>query len=1005
MESTGRAQCVQLSAAAYAACALPDGIVGTRVVDVKGKGRLDTFIVPAGGEVEAAVRRALAAAPVVAAAAPASPAVGAGGRKVSAKARWRRLSLAVRTSRAFAAGASGAGGTAAQAALAAAAAAADADAAPADADDDNGDHCGISDDDADTPRALLPGDAGAGAMLTWQAKSSGGAPASSSSRSLSAAGGGGSGSAGFRDASAADALRQLGLSHLGAALASLWAPPLLFHAANARHAARFTADGVSGAAAMMALYRPAYACVLFACVLGGAAFFGRARLPRRLAAALAPRWGAGLVWAHSALMLFTSLTHTLETVLLPSDGGCGAPWDRGTAGMVPAPHPAACARSHFWLVHAAFVPILWLQAQLPLRLVIFPEALRNLQYALFTLVAAALAPAGAPGATGSLLTPAFIAGTLTEAAAASLLVPFLLGLSYTPTRVATELLAPVETCPVFFRPARDALVAASAAVRARAFRDAALVDDMGSFIISAQGFALVFQAVVLQQRTTLRMVTAHVSSVFAFVLCASAATKLRPTASAPSLDALAARLGLASEQRILRELRDALGAARSEAAMLRAACDALGLLFPGAAAWAVGAFAEGAGCDVVSALETGPDDAARAPLLASLPPDVGAATLSAAAAAAAAAAGAAPGGGTSVAAACNSSGAAGAGAARVLDSRDVRAGIMAFADWAAAAAAGLPSAQAVTAPLTAGPRVVGFVTVHFGLYAARAHNWAPLTEFCDALGGALFVGRAFAINAAPQGPQGVLPPGAGGARHSAGAGGGGGGSHAGGAPRAALGAAGGDDDAPYPATEEDAAALAALDASAASDAPLLRAWSLDAWTLSEEELQRLLLATLHSAGLLRRFRISPTAAAAFIADVASHMNDNPFHSFQHVAVVAHISALLLSHSGLRQRGVLTDVDALVLLLSAMCHDLSHPGLTNAYHVKTRSPLALRYHDTSVLENHHACIGFTLLERAGLLSRLSAVEYGEVRKSMVAAILATDSACPLSLPFFCMRDVA
>jgi hypothetical protein len=116
-------------------------------------------------------------------------------------------------------------------------------------------------------------------------------------------------------------------------------------------------------------------------------------------------------------------------------------------------------------------------------------------------------------------------------------------------------------------------------------------------------------------------------------------------------------------------------------------------------------------------------------------------------------------------------------------------------------------------------------------------------------------------------------------------------------------------------------------------------------------------------------------------------------------MVTHVSFLLLLHSGLRAARVLTDLDALSLLLAAMCHDLEHPGLTNAYQVKTRSPLALRYHDSSVLENHHACVGFTLLERAGLLVRLSGGEYGEVRKSFVAAILATDSACPV-VPLRC-----
>ena len=36
--------------------------------------------------------------------------------------------------------------------------------------------------------------------------------------------------------------------------------------------------------------------------------------------------------------------------------------------------------------------------------------------------------------------------------------------------------------------------------------------------------------------------------------------------------------------------------------------------------------------------------------------------------------------------------------------------------------------------------------------------------------------------------------------------------------------------------------------------------------------------------------------------------------------------------------------------------MGHPGLNNAFMVRTRSPLALRYNDQSVLEHHHLAQG-------------------------------------------------
>ena len=150
--------------------------------------------------------------------------------------------------------------------------------------------------------------------------------------------------------------------------------------------------------------------------------------------------------------------------------------------------------------------------------------------------------------------------------------------------------------------------------------------------------------------------------------------------------------------------------------------------------------------------------------------------------------------------------------------------------------------------------------VHIGAQrgAHRPLNLAALRELSDAIGGAIFVRRAFAINrdafASGMRAAGVPTPGAV-------------------APEARQAPA--DADAPWPTNDADVKALTELDARSADDKAVLLSWALDAWTLVDAEVQRLFSAMMHSLGLFRRFRISPVDFAAFISDVATHYNANP----------------------------------------------------------------------------------------------------------------------------------
>ena len=67
---------------------------------------------------------------------------------------------------------------------------------------------------------------------------------------------------------------------------------------------------------------------------------------------------------------------------------------------------------------------------------------------------------------------------------------------------------------------------------------------------------------------------------------------------------------------------------------------------------------------------------------------------------------------------------------------------------------------------------------------------------------------------------------------------------------------------------------------------------------------------------------------------------------------------------------------------------------SAFQVNTGSALAIRYNDSSVLENHHAATGYALLDACGVLAPLSAEERRSLRRTLVDAVLATDMVRPM-----------
>lgn len=123
---------------------------------------------------------------------------------------------------------------------------------------------------------------------------------------------------------------------------------------------------------------------------------------------------------------------------------------------------------------------------------------------------------------------------------------------------------------------------------------------------------------------------------------------------------------------------------------------------------------------------------------------------------------------------------------------------------------------------------------------------------------------------------------------------------------------------------------------------------------------------------------------------------NPYHNRMHageVMLMAYQFWSLMSSMPAFE-GYFEEVDLLVVILAAAIHDIGHPGVSNDFMVKTKTDVALRYHDMSVLENFHLATAFEIMRDTGvsmLEHNLPSPPVASLRSRVVEIVLATDMA--------------
>ncbi|XP_036706473.1 high affinity cGMP-specific 3',5'-cyclic phosphodiesterase 9A isoform X3 [Balaenoptera musculus] len=171
----------------------------------------------------------------------------------------------------------------------------------------------------------------------------------------------------------------------------------------------------------------------------------------------------------------------------------------------------------------------------------------------------------------------------------------------------------------------------------------------------------------------------------------------------------------------------------------------------------------------------------------------------------------------------------------------------------------------------------------------------------------------------------------------------------------------------------------------------LRKPTFDVWLWEPNEMLSCLEHMYHDLGLVRDFGINPITLKRWLLCVHDNYRNNPFHNFRHCFCVTQMMYSMIWLCGLQEK--FSQMDILILMTAAICHDLDHPGYNNTYQINARTELAIRYNDISPLENHHCAVAFQILSQpeCNIFSSVPAEGFKQIRQGMITLILATDMA--------------
>jgi hypothetical protein len=129
----------------------------------------------------------------------------------------------------------------------------------------------------------------------------------------------------------------------------------------------------------------------------------------------------------------------------------------------------------------------------------------------------------------------------------------------------------------------------------------------------------------------------------------------------------------------------------------------------------------------------------------------------------------------------------------------------------------------------------------------------------------------------------------------------------------------------------------------------------------------------------------------YLDKICTYYFDNPYHNFYHGVYVLQACFSIVNGMGGEQH--MTPQERFLLMLSAVTHDVGHPGINNAFLVTRKEKLALHFQDQSVLENMHFTLMWELLKDPAFnfMGEWEGAQVEHAKETLRSCLLATDMA--------------